>query len=373
MRLDATRLNRTTLLRQGLVQRDPSDAIGAIEKFGPLQSQNPMSPYIALWNRLPGFDPADLDSGYFSGELVKASLIRLTLHTIGRDDHTTYRSAMLPNLRGAGYRDRRFTDTGISVNTADDLTDHLQSFLTEPRTRTDIETELTDRLGAKPPPGLWRALRYAAPWQHHPGPHPWAFADPARFVAANPTLIDRDDAVVHVVRRYLTAFGPATRRDIGQYTMLRLAVVDAALARIDDLVSYDGPDGNTVDLADQPIADEVRPPPRLLGMWDNTLLAYADRSRVLPDEYRPHVIRRNGDVLPAVLLDGRVAGLWRPTDGGIELNLFDPVATSQRDELDHEAQQLAAFVNQRDPQSYRRHDHWWDKLPTAQRQTIAAN
>ena len=61
---------------------------------------------------------------------------------------------------------------------------------------------------------------------------------------------------------------------------------------------FDVPDGEIP-------AARTKAPPRLLGMWDNVLLAYADRTRVLPDAYRPHVIRRNGDVLPTVLDDGQ--------------------------------------------------------------------
>ena len=45
---------------------------------------------------------------------------------------------------------------------------------------------------------------------------------------------------------------------------------------------------------------------------DSVLLAYADRSRVIPPAYRPLVIRRNGDVLPTLLVDGHVAGVVVP-------------------------------------------------------------
>ena len=58
-------------------------------------------------------------------------------------------------------------------------------------------------------------------------------------------------------------------------------------------------------------------------MWDSVLLAHADRSRVIAPEHRPLVMRRNGDVLPTVLVDGVVAGVWRPADGGIEVTVFE--------------------------------------------------
>ena len=78
-------------------------------------------------------------------------------------------------------------------------------------------------------------------------------------------------------------------------------------------------------------------------MWDNVLLAYADRSRVMPDEYRPLVIRRNGDVLPTVLVNGYVAGVWRSVDGAIEVTAFHPLPATTWRSLATEARRLASL------------------------------
>src|SRR3990172_260014 len=84
--------------------------------------------------------------------------------------------------------------------------------------------------------------------------------------------------------------------------------------------SLEGPDG--AELFDVPgglLPPEDSPaPPRLMAMWDSTLLAYADRSRIIPPDYRQLVTRNNGDVLPTLLVDGYVAGVWRPVKDGIE-------------------------------------------------------
>jgi hypothetical protein len=57
-------------------------------------------------------------------------------------------------------------------------------------------------------------------------------------------------------------------------------------------------------------AEDTPAPPRLLPMRDSILLAYADRSRVIRSDYRRLVARSNGDVLPALLVDGTSPG-WR--------------------------------------------------------------
>jgi hypothetical protein len=49
--------------------------------------------------------------------------------------------------------------------------------------------------------------------------------------------------------------------------------------------------------------------PPAAGRGRFVLLAYADRSRVTPPDYRKLVARSNGDVLSTLLVDGYVAGV----------------------------------------------------------------
>ena len=133
------------------------------------------------------------------------------------------------------------------------------------------------------------------------------------------------DGVQHLLLRYLAAFGPASVADFAQFSMLRRPIVTQARQALAERVEQlEGPDGTVLlDLPGAPRPDgDAEPPPRLLPMWDSVLLAYADRSRVIPADYRSLVIRRNGDVLPTLLVDGHVAGVWRPVEGGIEATAF---------------------------------------------------
>jgi hypothetical protein len=101
-------------------------------------------------------------------------------------------------------------------------------------------------------------------------------------------------------------------------------------------------------------------------MWDSVLLAYFDRSRVIPPDYRQLVIRQNGDVLPTLLIDGYVTGVWRPVEGGIEATAFSRLAKDAWTELAAEAAALITFLADRQPIVYRRYTHWWKKLPNAE-------
>ena len=58
------------------------------------------------------------------------------------------------------------------------------------------------------------------------------------------------------------------------------------------------------------------------------LLAWADRTRVLPEKYRKTVIGQNGDVAQTFLVDGFVAGTWRVEDGRVVAEPFEPLPAS---------------------------------------------
>jgi hypothetical protein len=102
-------------------------------------------------------------------------------------------------------------------------------------------------------------------------------------------------------------------------------------------------------------------------MWDSVLLAHADRRRLIPEAYRPHVIRRNGDVLATVLVDGEVAGVWRQVDGVIEVTAFHDLSGETWDGIAREARALRAFLAERDGALYGRFQHWWAKGMPASR------
>jgi DNA glycosylase AlkZ-like len=82
MRLTAGQLNRATLDRQLLLRREPMAVVDAVHRVVGLQTQVAASPYLALWNRLAAFDPAELDAAFADRVVVKATVMRITLHAV---------------------------------------------------------------------------------------------------------------------------------------------------------------------------------------------------------------------------------------------------------------------------------------------------
>ena len=96
-------------------------------------------------------------------------------------------------------------------------------------------------------------------------------------------------------------------------------------------------------LRTRPPAD-MPAPVRFLPEWDHLILGFDERSRVLPPDVAPAVIKKNGDVLPTFLVDGVVAGIWRYEDGRVKTEPFAPLPRAARRELEEEGRRLAAFL-----------------------------
>lgn len=366
MTLTARALNRATLDRQLLLRRGERSVVDAVTRIVALQAQAPASPYIALWNRLADFDPADLAGAFDDRSLVKATLVRITLHAVAAGDYRPFRAAMEPTLRASRLGDERFRASGLSAGDVDGLIPGLLKYARQVRTSVEIDEWLARKLGQPLPVASARLLRQYVPWWHVSSDLPWSFGPRTSYVTPT-TPAGRntpDSGLQTLIPRYLAGFGPATIADIAQFAMVQRARVRAAVEALGDrLERLAGPDKQVLyDVPGASVPAEDTPAPaRLLPMWDSILLAYDDRSRVIPAEHRKQLIRMNGDVLPTVLVDGYVAGVWRTVEDGIEVTAFRPLSKAVWNELDAEAQALGKFLADRDPACYSRYNHWWDK------------
>lgn len=132
--MSAQDLNRSTLARQLLLDRAAVGAEEALRRVVALQAQQPASPYVALWNRVAGFDPADLDAVFGGFRAVKSTLMRITLHAVHVDDYRDFRAAVEPTVRGARLGDPRFRASGLVAEDADALLPELLRLAERPRT-----------------------------------------------------------------------------------------------------------------------------------------------------------------------------------------------------------------------------------------------
>ena len=344
-------LNRATLARQLLLRRRRMPVTKAIERTAALQAQWPPSPYIGLWSRMDEFLPDALVRAIARRRVVKATLMRTTLHLVSAADYLAYAGI---------YRERRIAELGRQLaalgedaNLAEEG-ERLASLAAErPRTRPELLALLGRpklRIEERSPWLAWYGLVAYAGLVTGPSSSAWrAHTAGGTYVPARAWLgadgASGPLAAEHLVRRYLAGFGPASRRDIAQWTGLPLGLVDSGLERLALRRFGDELDRELVDLLRAPIpAADAPAPPRFFPRWDSLLLAHDIRTRVFPDEYRRTIIERNGDVAETFLVDGFVAGQWKVEGGRVRLLPFAPLPRVARRQVEEEATRLEAFL-----------------------------
>lgn len=340
-------LNRATLARQLLLRRRRVPVVRAVERLAGLQAQEPAAPFVALWSRLEAFEPEALRAAIQRRAIVKATLMRGTLHLVSASDWAHLQPVLGVAMAGRGH--------ATPEETMAEVTEAALAFARKPRSNSEL-SEFVAQEGGSVGPGQWWRTKGRIPLLHAPAGGPWSFGLQPRFVAPPPRLLARlagaDAGARRVVVRHLAAFGPATVADVVRWSHLTTPLVRQELellgARVQRLRAEDGRVLHDLRGAPRPDGD-VPAPPRFLPMWDSALLAFDDRTRLLPEEYRREVVNRQGDVRPTFLVDGVVAGLWRANGGRVELLPFAPLRRRVRRELKDEAQRLEAWLAPHDP------------------------
>jgi hypothetical protein len=338
-------LNHATLARQLLLRRERLDVPAAVERVGALQAQRPRAPYVALAARLEGFEREDLSRALHERTVVRATLMRETLHLVTAADYPHDAAAMAPYFRT--LRAQHLPD-GVNMERVVELASHAAAALEKPLEGVALRPILAELEAEIADDRVWRRVRTNAPILHVPGDEVHAFGIRNRFVSAASWLgaleAEEADGLTRLVRRYLAAYGPSTRADVAAWTGLAVATIAPALEALEPELERLRDEGGRelFDLrsAQRPSGDTPAPL-RLLGEWDNVLLAHADRTRIVSDEVRREVIRKNGDVRPTALLDGFVAGTWwwqqKRDTATVTVRMLEPLPKTARAELEAEA------------------------------------
>jgi Winged helix DNA-binding domain len=333
-------LNRAMLARQLLLERSDLPLPRALEQVAGIQAQYAPSMYIGLWSRLEGFRRQALTDALVDRSVVQATLMRMTIHLVSREDYWPFALATRDVRREMWLRSR---PDPISANAMAGAARTVRRALAGGKALKRAELEALvgkpRALGA----GLWVDLVRAPPsgtWERRRAD---LFALAEDWIG--PPEIGAAEAAEHLVRRYLAGFGPASRKDIASFTGYGLTALDKVLARL-ELRRFASPNGEELlDVPDGPLPDPDTPArPAFLGTWDATLLTHARRTGVLPEEHRPTIFNTKAPhSFPTFLVDGAVAGTWRFEDGEIALAPFAPLAPADEEAVRDEASRLAAF------------------------------
>lgn len=351
-KLTLRELNRTTLARQLLLERADLSIPTALERLVGLQSQALPAPYIGLWTRLNGFTRADLSRLIHERAVVKATMMRATLHMVTATDYLRLRATLQPMLDQAFSGIAKGRVANVDLDTL--LAEGRRFLDDQPRSFAEISAHFEQLFPDSDVASLRYRLRTTLPLVQAPTESAWSYPGNARFTLADrwigQPIPDQVDFPA-LVRRYLAAFGPATVADFQTWSGFS-KVKEQVEAMKPELVVYreDGGRGDLLDLPELPILDPDTPAPiRFLPEFDNLLLSHSKRTRVLADEHRAAIFSgANLRVSASILVDGFVAGVWkvekvRKTAALIILPLV-PLSPAAQTDITDEAERLIRFI-----------------------------
>ena len=348
--LSLARLNRATLARQLLLERADVPVLDAIERLCGIQAQEAKPPFVGLWSRVAGFDRADLHKLLHDRAAVRATFLRGTLHVLSARDYAAFRAVIQPVLTAGQNAALKSRSAGLDEAAL--LPVAIRLYEQKPRSFNELRPLLQEAFPEVNERALGFTVRNQVPLVMVPSTDRWAFPSVADFTLARDWLTEplaEDDTPDELVRRYLAAFGPATAADVQTWSGLRGA--KPVLDRLrPSLVTFRDEAGRELfDLPDAPRpAADVPAPPRFLPEFDNLVLAHADRSRVIADEYRGQVVTKNLRVRATVWYDGFACGIWdverKKSSATLRVQPFRPLHAKAVKALTAEAEALLAFV-----------------------------
>ncbi|MDR1001628.1 MAG: winged helix DNA-binding domain-containing protein [Clostridiales bacterium] len=141
------------------------------------------------------------------------------------------------------------------------------------------------------------------------------------LIDAEPTQTSAE-VLPNLLNRYFTAYGPATLDDAAWF--FGFMRDDKKLLRDQPLGEYERFElnGKTYYHCGEPKDMRDIPELTLLSGFDPIIVSYTERGAVLPPEYKKKVILSSGICLPAIAVDGKVAGLWNIKKGEPVVEFF---------------------------------------------------
>src|SRR5215831_7092929 len=303
--LNLRELNRATLARQMLLERETLSAPAAIERLVGLQAQLASAPYAGLWTRLRDFRREDLAGEIENRKVIKATMMRATLHLCTAEDYLRFRTALKPVLIVAAGAIAKRRDADF------DLVKVLKAarrFIGEkPRTFAEISDMLTELMPDHDVGTMRYSVRTHVPLVQVPINTGWSYSNKPEFTLAESWIgrpVSPEDNLRELVFRYLAAFGPASVTDAQTWMGMKL----------------------------KETFEKLRPELQTYRGEGRTELFYLPGLRVAA----------------TILVDGYVRGAWKiektKTAATLLIEPFDKLNKKDRAALTEEGERLVRFV-----------------------------
>lgn len=320
---------------------DVSDALCGVN------SQNFRDSYMSYWTRSTGFSENKLVSSIKPrGELSRTWTVRGTVHTFPTTDYKVHvfgspvEKFLKSNDRYAkqlGVPDRETRIRKLYEPLLDEIggskvtTDFVHNFISDrldsmglkgrqklergwssekimgPTWRGIHELSylgLLSNAGRRGSGNLWMSTKHWLGYE----PSDWNFYGNAK----------------ELVKKYIEKYGPVTIQDIAYWTGHKMSTLVEILADLK-------PEINNEQINDsldkyyltEEMESDYPPPPHIIVLprFDSLIMGYRNKSRILDHDFLDRVSIQAGIIMPTILVDGFVKGVWSKSTKGKTLNI----------------------------------------------------
>jgi hypothetical protein len=320
-----------------------------------LHAQLLSSAALSLWARVEGTSLEEFEHALWRERtFVKMWAMRGTLHVLPARDLPVYLGAL-------GTYEHYFKQGwvkyfGLTRNEIELVVDAVGKVLRgRALTREELADAVVERTGSKKLGAVlrqgWGVLLKPAAYRGQ-----LCFAEGqgtrVRFTHPGPVRqLEPSKALAELARRYLAAYGPATRDDFALWwldlsrTEAQRLIETLAVTSVD----LDGAPAYILARTGRPAAEASSV--RLLPAFDPYVVGAPRSGGLFPAAHKSRIFRPQGWISPALLVDGHIEGVWRHErkNGRLEVRIeaFARQPPRVRDGVAEEAERLATFLGAR--------------------------
>jgi len=289
--MSGVNIARLRLRNQQIAQHDFRTPAKLVSHLGAVQAQDYAGGKWAIGLRLPNASEADIEAAIAERVIVRTWPMRGTLHFVPAAD-VRWMLALMASRVVAGSAGR-YRSLGLDERTLE-------------RGGEALAIALAGR-------GLHIIAHHAQKglvcFASHAGKQP-TFVLLDEWVPPA-TMLDRDEALAELAKRYFTSHGPASLQDFAWWSGLPLRDVRAGAElaalhidrmRINGVEYFIG--------ASTPVQTRDSHSLHLLPPFDEYTVAYRDRSAAVAAEHK-ELASSGGVFRPIIVVDGQVVGTWK--------------------------------------------------------------
>jgi hypothetical protein len=334
------------------------DVVEIVNDVGGLHATSSTTPYLSLCARCSRFEKKDFDREMYDRRtLGKVRCVRKTIYIHPKDRIPLVWKATVGQVitESKGF----MTGRGVTEEMYDKLSKDILQMLrgrelaaAEIKATLKTDADVSSILYYMCDQGLLMRARPVKGWKDRR--HRYALFNDY-FPDLQLEKFEEREAIIELVRLYLASFGPASEVDIAWWTGLGKTKVRGALKELEDqlvevsvteigeglfMLQTDKADMQALKLPKEPMIN-------LLPHLDPYLMGYKERERYLDQAFSNLVFDRSGNATSAILVDGKVVGVWdfeEDEEPLVKIFLFQEIGKNLQDEIFVQAERLGEFI-----------------------------